>query len=128
MDSHTDLVLSFLVTPNATITAEESGVFWQGMAVTNLVSAEEALQKPLSMVPLASPKAKDNSLIANMEGLIDDGLKARFPYSFYYYTGSITQPGCKSDVIRIVMYTKIDTNMDLFNNLKSKVLDGYAHK
>lgn len=27
-DSHTDMVLSFLVQPNATLTAEESGVFW----------------------------------------------------------------------------------------------------
>jgi len=98
------------------------------MAVTNLVSEDETLQKPLSMTPLASPKASDNGLIANMEGLIDDGLKARFPYSFYYYQGSISQPGCKADVIRIVMYTKIDTNVDLFNSLKSKVLDGYAHK
>lgn len=67
-------------------------------------------------------------MVANLEGLIDDGLKARFPYSFYYYQGSLSQPGCKTEIHRVVMYNKIDVNVDLFNNLKSKVLDGYAGK
>lgn len=98
------------------------------MAVTNLVSTQIDLQKPLSMTPLAPENSKDSSLIANMEGLIDDGLKARFPYSFFYYQGSLTQPGCKTEVHRVVMYNKIDVNIDLFNNLKMKVLGGYANK
>jgi carbonic anhydrase len=67
-------------------------------------------------------------MIANLEGLIDDGLKARFPYSFYFYKGSLSQPTCKSEVLRAVMYTKIDVAVDLFDSFKSKVMDGYKDK
>lgn len=57
MDSHTDLVLSFLITPNASLTSEQSGVFWQGMAQINLVSDKMDEQKPLSLTSLAAGKS-----------------------------------------------------------------------
>ena len=53
--------------------------------MTNLVSEDPTAQKPLSLTKLAGAKSQDSQLVANLEGLIDDGLKARFPYSFYYY-------------------------------------------
>lgn len=71
---------------------------------------------------------ENGETLASLEGLVDDGLNARFQHSFYFYTGSLSQPGCDDDVKRVVMYEDILITPLIFNNLKDKVLDGFNYK
>ena len=70
----------------------------------------------------------DDETICSLEGLVDEGITARFQHSFYAYSGSMSQPRCSVDVHRVIMYETIEVNEDLFMNLKQKVMDGYPEK
>lgn len=67
-------------------------------------------------------------IIGSLEGLVDDGLTQRFQNSFYYYTGSLSQPGCDDNIKRIVMFNEIMVNTQLFGVIRDKVLDGFTFK
>lgn len=66
--------------------------------------------------------------LGSLEGLVDDGLKKRFQHSFYYYEGSLSQPGCQDNIKRVVMSEGILIDPKSFENLKEKVLDGFTWK
>ena len=49
----------------------------------------------------------DDETICSLEGLVDEGINARFQHSFYTYSGSLSQPRCTKNVQRVVMYETI---------------------
>lgn len=123
--------MSFFVSSSATVNAEDTGVFWQGLNEVNFV-AQQGESKKYAAVKLDSSKNglknTDATTLGSLEGLVDDGLKKRFQHSFFYYEGSLSQPGCQDNIKRIVMTDSILIDPKSYNNVKEKVLDGFTWK
>lgn len=109
---------------------EDTGVFWQGLKEVNFIPQNGQTKKYQfnSLNQNSQIKGTDVTTLGSLEGLVDDGLKKRFQHSFYYYMGSISQPGCQDNVKRIVMYEGIQVDPKSYNTLKEKVLDGFNWK
>lgn len=71
--------------------------------------------------------ATGGEYIADLEGLVNDGLSQVFKHSFYAYEGSLSQPNCQNRITRVVFSEVITINAEYFENLKGKVLDGFEH-
>ncbi len=85
-------------------------------------------KKKYAINNISGAKSQDKKglqTLADLEGLVDDGLTVKFLHSFYYYTGSLSQPGCNENIKRIVMLNPIEVFTETYNNIKLKVLDGF---
>jgi len=60
---------------------------------------------------------KNDKMLANLEGLVDEGLSANFKNSFYYYTGTMSQPLCFDRVKRIVMLKNVTIDIKTYDYL-----------
>lgn len=129
LGENTQLITSFFVSSSASMNIEDTGVFFQGLKEVNFVGANGQAKK-YAAVKLngAELKASDPTTLGSLEGLVDDGLSKKFQHSFYYYVGSMSQPGCQDQVKRIVFYEGIQVDPKSYNSLKEKVLDGFTYK
>ena len=66
-----------MVSSSSTVNQEDTGVFWQGLNVVNFAGAT-AKKYEATKIMGDGTGVENGQTLASLEGLVDDGLNARF--------------------------------------------------